>query len=157
MDCDAQLTADHRFNQGNAEHRSVPSTEIKRQSLQDQARPSKIQLRAGWKPKDDLEALPAEELRSKIGLCPILPKQPSTFASAFPLKPPFSLPVPQSCFCVGKHTCLSTPGPSAVSTSYGDLNMHTTQPPANWTEDSLDESWMSYINTNNYTEPDTDN
>lgn len=149
MDCDAQLATDHRFNQGNVEYRSVSTTEVKRQSLQDQVRPSKIQLHGGWNPRDDLGAQSAEESTGKIGQRPIIP---STFPSTFPSESPFSVPDPPSCFCIGEHTCVPCTGPSStIPTPYGNFDIPTAQPEA---DDSI---WMdSYVNTNACAGPDAE-
>lgn len=159
MDCDAQLAADYRFNQGNVEHRSVPTTEIKRRSLQDQIRLSSIEQHASWNPTDEMGEQSTEESRGRMGLCPILPNQPSTFHSAFPSKPPFSASDPPRCFCIGEHTCLSVAGPSSViPPTYENPNMHAARPEADWTEDAIDESWMEkFVDTNACAVPDAEN
>lgn len=144
MACDAELAADNRSIQRNSEHRSVSTRHVKRQSLQDQVQMSKIEQHAGWNPRDELGAQPAEESRRRMSLYPSLPNQPSTF--------------PSSCFCVGDHTCLSAPGPSpAVPRAYENSSVHPTQAETDWAEEPVDENWMeNFVDMNAGAVPDAE-
>lgn len=155
MACDAELAADTRSIQRNSEHRSVSTRHVKRQSLQDPVQVSKIEQHAGWNPRDELGAQSVEESRGRMSLYPILPHQPSTFPSSFPSKRPCSVPDFPRCFCVGEHTCLSTPGPSsAVPRAYENSSVHPTQPE---TEDLVDENWMeNFVDMNACAVPDAE-
>jgi hypothetical protein len=96
-----------------------------------------------------LEAQLAEESRGRIGQRPILPQQQSTLPSAFPSRPPLSVLNTPSCFCIGEHTCLSSASPSsAMSMTYGNFQIPTTEPQADLPDDTHDLSWMGYLNTN---------
>jgi hypothetical protein len=144
MACDAELAADNRSIQRNSEHRSVSTRHAQRQSLQDQVQMSKIEQHAGWNQRDELGTQPAEEPRSRMGLYPIPPNQPST--------------LPSSCFCVGEHTCPSAPGPSsAVPRAYENSSVHPTQPETDWPEDLVDENWMeNFVDMNAGAVPDAE-
>lgn len=153
--CQSELASQWRFNHGNV---GCPPfrTSIQASNLHNQAQLSGIPQQAGSNVRENPELQSCGKSEDKTAQNCKSTMEQSTFPQALP--PESSLAVPGLCFCTGQCDCLRATGPtSTLPTTFGDLDMMTSQYEMDWSADMFNISWLdNSLNASSGTAFDTE-
>jgi hypothetical protein len=120
-------------------------TGTRRQSVQDQSRPSEIQ-HAALDITRDIDSQLVDQTTGKMAGTIRLSNQQPIFSLSFHPESSSSAPNSRSCFCMGSCTCpLNAGAHSTMPANFGDTGMSTISYEADWSDDIFGHTWLEHF------------